>query len=181
MDTVIFYSAILLLLAAIAAGWLMTLLGLPGNWLMVASAGVYAWLSPATNSANLSWQSIVLLAVVAGLGELAEFAASFWGAKRAGGSRRAALLAIVGSLIGAVCGAFVGIPIPIVGPLLAAVLGGALGALVGAAIGEHSLGESPGQSWRVGHAAFWGRVLGTGAKIVAATIIAVAILVALIT
>ena len=180
MDYVIFYTAILLLLSAVAIGWVMTLLGLPGNWLMVAAAGLYAWLGPSAGVAGFSLGFLVALVAIAGLGELAEMAASMWGTRRAGGSRRAAVFALIGSLAGAVIGVMVGIPIPIVGPPVAAILGGALGALAGAGFGEHSRGESPEQAWRVGHAAFWGRVLGTGVKTVAATVIAVAMVVALI-
>jgi len=180
MDHVIFYTAILLLLSAAALGWVMTLLGLPGNWLMVLSAGLYVWLGPVTGNASLGWTTVAAMAAVATVGELAELATSVWGARRAGGSRRAAVFALIGSLAGAIAGAIIGVPIPILGPPLAAVLGGALGALAGAAIGEHSRGESAGQSWRVGHAAFWGRVLGTGVKTIAATVIAVAMVVGVI-
>ena len=180
MDYLIFYGAIFLLLIATAMGWVMTLLGLPGNWLMVASAALYAWLGPVGSVASLEWMAVILMAVLAAAGEAAEFAASVVGARRAGGSRRAALLALVGSMIGAVAGAIVGVPVPILGQAIAAVLGGAVGALIGAALGEHSQGETAGQSWRVGHAAFWGRVLGTGAKTLAATVIAVTILVGLV-
>ena len=94
MDYVIFYTAILLLLSAVAAGWAMTLLGLPGNWLMVVAAGLYAWLGPVSGGANLSWTLVLIVALIAGGGELAELAASVWGARRAGGSRRAAVFAL---------------------------------------------------------------------------------------
>ena len=113
-------------------------------------------------------------------GELAEFGASVWGARRAGGSRRAAVFSLIGSLIGAVAGATLGLPIPILGPPLAAVLGGAIGALASAALAEHTRGESSSQSLRVGSAAFVGRLLGTGAKTVAATVLAVVAVVALL-
>ncbi|NOY40469.1 MAG: DUF456 domain-containing protein [Planctomycetes bacterium] len=180
MDYVFFASAVFLLLSAAALGWLMTLMGLPGNWLMVSAAGLYAWLGPVEGNASLGWGIVAMMTAVAAIGELAELVTSVWGARRAGGSRRAAVFALLGSLVGAVAGAIVGIPVPIIGSPVAALLGGAVGALIGAAFGEHSRGESPGHSWRVGHAAFWGRVLGTGVKTIAATVIAVAIAVALI-
>ncbi len=49
------------------------------------------------------------------LGEAIEFAAGALGVGKLGGSKRAAALAVVGSLVGAIGGMFVGLPIPIVG------------------------------------------------------------------
>jgi len=60
------------------------------------------------------------------------------------------------------------------------VLGGATGALAGAALAERTRGETSRQSLRVGVAAFLGRLLGTGAKTLVATILAVVAMVALI-
>ncbi|MCH2221260.1 MAG: hypothetical protein MK097_13210, partial [Dechloromonas sp.] len=77
-------------------------------------------------------------------------------------------------------GAALGIPIPVVGSAIAAVLGGACGALAGAAFAEHTLGEAAGHSMRVGHAAFWGRLLGTGFKSIVASLLAVIVLGALV-
>ena len=83
-------------------------------------------------------------------------------------------------MAGALLGAAFGLPIPLVGPPLAALLGGAVGALAGAAFAEYSRGEATRQSLRVGGAAFLGRLLGTGAKTLVATILAVLSVVALI-
>lgn len=169
-----------MLVLAVAAGWAMALLGLPGNWLMVASAAAYAWFFPGEGPLSVSWATVISAVVLAILGEVAEMLASMWGAKKAGGSRRAALFSIFGSFVGAIAGAAFGIPIPVIGSAIAAVLGGALGALIGAAVAEKTKGESSQQSLRVGHAAFWGRLLGTGAKTFVATILAVLILVDLV-
>ncbi len=158
---------------------MLTLMGLPGNWLMVFSAVLYAWLGPTTGTLQIGWWAVLAVTALAVVGELAELAASVWGARRAGGSRRAAISSLFGSMAGAVVGALLGIPIPLIGSPIAALLGGALGALAGAAAAEHSLGETPGRSLRVGHAAFWGRILGTGAKGVAGTMIAAMLLVGL--
>ena len=84
------------------------------------------------------------------------------------------------SVAGAVLGAMLGLPIPVIGPPLAALLGGAAGALAGAALAELTRGETSSQSLRVGGAAFLGRLLGTGAKTLIATVLAVLAVVALI-
>jgi len=167
--------AVAALLMAVVAGWALTLLGMPGNWLAVAAASLYAWLGPSEGVLQIGWGTVAALVVLAAAGEIAELVASVWGAQRAGGSRRAALFSIFGSFVGAIVGATLGIPIPLIGSAVAAVLGGAVGALAGAALGEQSRGEALGRSLRVGHAAFWGRLLGTAAKSAVATTLALAI------
>ena len=169
----------ILLVALVLLGWTLTLFGLPGNWLMLAAAAGYAWLGPVEGDMPITWTTVLVIAVLCAVGELAEFLAGMWGARRAGGSRRAAVFALLGSLAGAIGGGILGVPIPVVGTAVGAVLGGAFGAFAGAGLAEMSRGESDGKSWRVGHAAFWGRLLGTGAKTLVATIIAVMTVVAL--
>jgi len=180
MDYFLLATAITLLTAAMATGWGLTLMGLPGNWLMVAATALYAWLAPTVGSTQIAWSTTLAMFALAAGGEIAELAAGVWGARRAGGSRRAAVFSLIGSMVGALLGASLGLPIPLVGPPLAALSGGALGALAGAVFAEASRGEAPRQSLRVGGAAFLGRLLGTGAKTVVATILAVIMVVALI-
>jgi uncharacterized protein YqgC (DUF456 family) len=152
--------------------WLLNLVGLPGNWLIAAATAVYAWLMPGDSRVAIGWPVVVVIAGLAVVGELAELAAGAAGVRRAGGSRRAALLALAGSVAGGIIGAIVGVPIPVVGPLVAAVLFGAGGALVGAMLGEHTRGRPVHMSWHVGTAAFRGRLWGTLAKAVIGAIMA---------
>lgn len=180
MSEVLPYLWVILLIGATVVGWALTLVGLPGNWLMVLGAAGYVWLGPSAGVMQVTWATVVALAVLATVGELAEFFAGMWGAKRAGGSRRAAIFALIGALLGAIAGGIVGVPIPVVGPPIAAVMGGALGALVGAGLAERSRGENTAKSWQVGQAAFWGRLLGTGIKSIIATVMAAVIAVALV-
>ena len=118
------------------------------------------------------------MVVLAALGELLEFLAGALGVTKAGGSRRGAILALVGSLAGGIVGLFVGLPIPVVGPIVGAMLLAGAGAFAGAVLGEQWKGRSFDDSWRIGKAAFWGRLLGTvvktaiGAVMVGATIVA---------
>lgn len=173
--------AISLLLATIAIGWALTLVAMPGTWLMVGGATLYAWLGPQAGVIQLHWQSVIAMLVVATVGEVAESLAGVVGAHRAGGSRRSAVYSLIGSIIGAIGGATIGIPIPLIGSAIGAVLGGAVGAFAGAAYAEHTLGETANQSMKVAQAAFWGRLLGTGAKTLAGSVIAAIVLVAICT
>jgi uncharacterized protein len=179
MDYAYQITAILILLFATGIGWVLTLIAMPGNWLIVAVAAVYAWLGPQSGATQLEWRTVAVLLVLAIVGEILEFFAGVVGARRAGGSRRAAIYSLVGSFGGAIAGATAGIPIPVLGSAIGAVFGGALGAFGGAAFAEYSLGVHAHQSMKVGQAAFWGRLLGTGAKTVVASVMAIVTVVAI--
>jgi uncharacterized protein YqgC (DUF456 family) len=154
----------LLFVLAVLAFWSLNLLGLPGNWLIVAATALYVWLAPGPERGAASWTALAVVAGLAVIGEIVEFGASASGVKRVGGSRRGAVLALGGSVVGATAGLFVGLPVPVIGPVIAAVLFAGLGALSGAMLGELTAGRSFAASWRVGRAAFWGRLFGTLAK-----------------
>jgi uncharacterized protein YqgC (DUF456 family) len=168
-------------LAVVAmVGWLTQLVGLPGNWIIVVAAALYAWLFPGDSRLALSWSTVAALALLAVVGEVVEFVAGAMGVTKAGGSRRGAVMALAGSLVGGVIGLFVGVPIPVVGSLAAAILFGGLGALVGAFIGESWKGQDFDTSLQIGRAAFVGRVLGTLGKLIVGAVMLVVLLAALV-
>ena len=146
-------------------GWLLNLISLPGNWMAVALVVGYVWLGPQEGPAEIGYWVAGTVFGLALVGELVEFVAGASGASRAGASRRSTIYAVIGSMIGALVGGVIGVPVPIIGPLIAALLFGSLGATAGAMYGEWSDGKSWQESWVVGHAAFWGRLLGTFGKI----------------
>jgi uncharacterized protein YqgC (DUF456 family) len=161
---------------AVLAFWFTNLLGMPGNWLIVAASALYAWLIPDDSRAALSWEVVGVVAGLAVLGELVELIASAAGVKKVGGSKRGAILALLGSVGGAITGMIVGVPIPVIGSLVAAVLFAGVGAMLGAMLGETWKGRTADESWEVGKAAFWGRLLGTFAKtMIGALMVGVAI------
>ena len=171
------YLFALLLLLVLLACWAVTLVGAPGNWLMVAFAAVYAWLMPGGASTAIGWKTIAAVAVLAALGELVELLAGAAETARAGGTRRGAMLALLGALGGGVVGLLVGIPVPLIGSAIAALLFAALGAMTGAILGEVWAGRKLGASWHVGRAAFRGRLVGTlGKMILGAAIFAVVVI-----
>ncbi len=172
--------AALVLVVAVFIGWFAQLVGLAGNWLIVAAAAAYAWLMPSEGRAGIDGTTVLALALLATAGEVAELAAGAMGVAKVGGSRRGVVLAVFGSIVGSIVGLFVGIPIPLVGSLVAAVFFGGAGALVGAVVGEIWKGRDFDSSIEVGMAAFVGRMLGTLAKLVVGTIMAVVTLAALV-
>lgn len=160
--------ALLLSLVALSA-WMANVLGLPGNWVIVALAFGCTLAVPDSRFWNLGWGLTVTIMVVAVVGELLEFAASAVGASRLGGSKRGVALSILGSIIGAIAGLFFGSAIPIVGNVIASLLLGASGAFAGAMLGERWAGKDWNDSIEIGSAAFWGRLLGTVGKAVCGT------------
>lgn len=173
------YVGLALVLVALPVGWVLTLAGMPGNWLIVGSVALYAWLVPeAAGRIDIGWPTVVALALLAATGEALEFFTGAWGARQAGGSRRSAVLAIVGSIVGAILGGMVGLPVPVVGSLVGIVLGSCLGALVGGVLGETWKGRTLDQSLQVGQGAFVGRFLGTLAKILVSSAMVATTLVA---
>lgn len=169
--------ALLLLLGAFFC-WALNIAGLPGNWMVVGLAALYAYLVADGSRVDVGWPVVIVLLVLALVGELIEFAAGAVGATRAGGSKRGAALSLLGSLLGGLAGMFVGaaIPIPVIGPVIGALFFASLGALVGAVLGEKWKGRDLEESLRIGNVAFWSRLAGTLGKIgVGAVMIAVLI------
>ncbi len=138
---------------------LLTLLGLPGNWLMLMGAGVLAWVYWDERAIGVT--TLIVLAVLALLGEVLEFVTGAAGSRKAGGSIWAAVLAIVGGIVGGVVGTFA-LPIPVVGTVIGACLGSAFFAV----IGELMVGRDLNTSLLTGRGAFVGRLWGTIAKVV---------------
>lgn len=158
---------IVLVLAAIAC-WFANVFTLPGNWLIIGLAALFAWLLPADEyGRGFGWITVIVLALIAVLGEVIEFAAGAAGAAKHGASRRALLLSIVGAAVGSITGAAVGIPVPIIGPLVAAVGGGAAGAFGGAYLGEVWKGKLHPERTAVSTGALMGRLFGTIGKLAA--------------
>jgi uncharacterized protein len=171
----VYYLCAVILLVAMFAAWLANAFALPGNWLMVALAALFAFWFPVSEGHGIHWLTVGVAAMLALVGEVVEVAAGAAGAKRSGASRRAMLLAVVGTMIGSLMGAFVTVPVPIVGPMIGAIGGGALGAFGGAYVGEAALGRSTEQSLAVGQGALVGRLLGTAAKVLIGVILFVVI------
>ncbi len=150
--------------------WLaLDLLGLPGNWLMVAGTLLVAWLQPDMFSV---W-TLVAVCGVAAVGEALELFSGAYGARRGGAGRPGSAGALLGGFIGAFLGTFL-IPIP----LLGSVIGACAGACLGALALEWGGGRDFGGSLRAGVGAGAGRALGTLVKLAAGVVIWLVIAVA---
>ena len=145
---------LLILAAVIILSLILIVLGLPGLWIMVATAVVYNMIVPGD---PIGWVSLIAVAVLALIAELLEFTMIGRYARKYGGSRRAGWGAIIGGMIGAV----VGFPVPIVGP----VIGAFVGSFVGALVAELTGGATATDATRVAKGALIGRVVSTMLKI----------------
>ncbi|UCG16859.1 MAG: DUF456 domain-containing protein [Phycisphaerales bacterium] len=150
------------LVVACLAGVLLAVVQLPGTWLILAVAIAYSWLG---DWDRLTPTVLCVLAGMAVIGELVEFAASALVVRRAGASRRASWYALGGGFIGM----FVfSLPLPVIGT----VAGGVIGCFVGAVIGEMTVRDDMMGAARVGLLAAAGRALGTVGKLLVAVAMA---------
>jgi uncharacterized protein YqgC (DUF456 family) len=147
----------LLLVTVQFVGLALTLLTLPGLWLMVAAAAVYSWL---TGGAYLGVYVLAALLAMALAAEFLEFIAGSYGARAAGGSKRSMLGAAVGAILGAIFLSFL-IPVPVLGTLV----GVCVGAFLGAAGAQVTKQGDVAHSVQVGVGAAKGRFLGVVIKL----------------
>lgn len=136
--------------ALIVAGLAGTVLpALPGTALILAGVVLGAWID---DFSRVGPWAVGLVALLALLSWVLDYAAGLMGAQRAGASRQA----LVGAALGTVAGLFMGL----VGVLFMP--------LVGAAIGEYLAGRDQHRAIRVGTATWLGLMAGLIAKVVLA-------------
>jgi uncharacterized protein YqgC (DUF456 family) len=139
--------------------WLFTtVLGLPGNWLMVLTTALVAWWQ--WEAAMFSPWTLLAVILLATGGELVDVVAGAVMAKRAGGTGRGALGAILGGVAGGLVGTAM-LPVPLFGTIL----GVCAGAFIGAAVLEAASGQPIALSLRSGRGAAVGYGLGYLAKL----------------
>ena len=154
--------------------------GAPGNWIMLGFASFYSWLMPNESPYDFGLIVIIMVLLLATIGEVLEFFTGAISTKKAGGTKRGMWFSVIGSIFGSVAGIFVGIPIPVVGSLIAALLFSGVGALLGAYYGEKVEGKNSKDAWKVGVSSFTGRILGSLFKIICGFIALICISVAMV-
>ena len=147
----------LILFIVLIAGWLMTIVTLPGLWLMAGALAAFGLITGWDR--YVGWHSVIAMLVLAGIAEVIELGAGAAGSKVGGGRRRGMIGALIGGVVGAICLTGL-VPIPVVGTII----GVCLGTFLGAAIAELS-DRGVGHSMRVGAGAAGGRLAGILAKL----------------
>ena len=148
------YASLMVLLNVV---WLLiSLIGVPGNWLMIGAAAGLTWLYHGERAVfhTYTFVAVVAMAVV---GEIVELAAGAVGARKFGGTAWSS----VGALFGGVLGAIVG---SILLPVIGTIGGAAIGAFSGAAGMEMASGRTRDESVRAGKGAALGHVTGNLSK-----------------
>jgi uncharacterized protein len=138
---------------------LLTPLGVPGLWIMVAVLGVGVW------AGEVGWLVLGVAAVLAAAGEFVEYLIVERMNVRYGGSR----LAFWGAIAGGIIGVLVGLPVPVIGSVVA----GFLGSFAGAAAATLYETRKVEAAARVGWGTLLGRMWAAAAKVAAGTIILV--------
>jgi len=162
MITLYALLVVFVLLNTAALGLVM--IGLPGNWVMVALTwGLAFW---QWDRQLFGWPILIAVIVLAGIGELMEFLAGAVVVRKTGGSRKAAVGAILGAMIFGVVGTVM-IPIPVIG----SILGACIGAFLGAMAMEYTGGQAVDKSIRTGVGAGIGHFIGINMKLIAGAII----------
>jgi hypothetical protein len=152
---VIHVLLLVLLHAAVLAGILAIVLGLSGNFILVALGLLVAWLGKFAHLSVGLWVALLALAVV---GEIVEAFLGVAAARTFGATR----WGMIGTFLGGVAGAALGtLWIPVLGSLAGAVLG----AFAGAFVGERLAGSGARASARAGAGAFLGRAAATVFKV----------------
>lgn len=136
--------------------WLLLVpMAIPGNWLIVISTALFAWWQ--RGQGVFSIYTLIVITILAFLGEVVEFLAGAGGAKKAGAGWLGAIAAIFGAILGGIIGT-------IVLPLLGTIIGACLGAGAAAAIMELVTGKEPDASIRTGFGASIGYLIGSLTK-----------------
>lgn len=151
------YATLMVLLNGV---WLLiSLAGLPGNWLMIGSATLL-WYVYRGDRDVFHWGTFVAVIAIAAVGEIIELCAGAMGARKFGGTWYGSVGALAGGLIGAVAGTIFLAFIPIIGTIAGAVGG----AFLGATTMEMLSGRQRDESIKAGQGAALGHVTGNLTK-----------------
>jgi len=134
---------------------LLDLLGLFGNWIILAAVGAAAAIS---GFDHFGGYTLAYLFVFAGVGELLEALAAGLGAAKYGGGKGAIAAALVGTLVGAILGT------PVF-PILGTIAGACAGAFVFATLYEYLVSKRGLETaTKIGFGAALGKICGLFAK-----------------
>ena len=112
----------------------------------------------------MTWNIVIVLLVLAVIGEVIEFAAGAAGAAKQGASRRAIALSMVGAIVGSILGLSIGVPIPRRRLARHGDLRRRGRRIRGAYLGEAWKGRDEPARTAAGRGAFFGRIWGTIGK-----------------
>ena len=146
------------------------LLGLPGTWLLAGDAFLLRWVE---GPDLIDYQTVIILGLMALLGEALEFLTAIQGARSGPTVRGAATASIVGAFGGGLAGA------PVMFGL-GAIPGMAIGALLAVFAVALIGGATPGAAFETALGAMTGRIKGTALKMIVAVAMVAVIIISLV-
>lgn len=158
MVTAALGMAVILLGIILLAVCLLQIVGLPGNWIVLAIVVLWKLVGPDATTVDVTWFFILAAAIIAGIGEIMEWLAQIKLGGKFGSSAKGNWGGIIGSFIGAI----------ILLPLFfgfGAILGALAGAYAGCFIVEFICKRRLYQAHKAAWGAFVGRFLGMGLKL----------------
>ncbi len=148
-------AAIVVLILLCLTGVVITVVRLPGTFLILLAAIGYSWWHE-WERITLVW--LLVLGGIALLGEVVDLLASLVTTRRAGGSRQAAWGGLIGAILGMI---FLTVPMPLIGTFFGAIAG----CFIGAAVAEILVHNRVGHGARVGIFSAIGFAIGAATKI----------------
>jgi uncharacterized protein YqgC (DUF456 family) len=154
MEAIAVKSGLIVLYLFLFSCLALTVLGLAGNWVLVAIALVLKL----TGVGEITWGWWLVMLGLAVVGEALESLLGLVVVAKKGGTRWGVIGSFIGGIVGAILGAGV---LPPVGSLVFAFVG----AFGGAAIGEYWRAQKADEALRVGFWSFVGRAAAAMAKV----------------
>lgn len=155
MQIVLYKVLLVLFYIYLLVALTLNIAGIPGNWVLVATAAVVALIP---GFGDLTWVWFVVILGLALLGEAIESLLGLVVVARKGGSR----WGVVGSFLGGIVGVIAGSALA---PPFGGVVLGFVGAFAGAVTGEYMREQRSDRAVRVGLWAFVGRSMAIMGKI----------------
>ena len=155
MPLVLQKTLLVLFYTGLSLALLSTIVGLPGNWILVAAALV---IGLSTGFTEMTVTSVLLCAGLAVLAELIESGLGVAIVAKRGGSK----LGVAGSIVGGFAGVVLG---GALSPPIGSVLLGFVGAFLGAVLGEMLRQPDLNAALRIGFWSFVGRTAAVAAKL----------------
>jgi uncharacterized protein YqgC (DUF456 family) len=150
----------------ILGGVIMTMVGLPGNILIVLIGLAYGYYD---GFEHVDYVALGIIVSVFIISEVIEFWAGLIGAKKEKASKRAVLAAFAGTLLGGIWGTAI---LPLVG----SIIGAFLGAFIITALAEYTKTKDKEQAKRVAKGVLKGQILGMIVKATAAVGMAITLI-----
>lgn len=96
------YFLAVLIITFLILAVLLQVISLPGNWVAIILIVIWKFIGPSSTTIELTWPFVMLLAGIAAVGELLEWAIQMFAGRQYGSSTSGSIAGIIGSIIGAI-------------------------------------------------------------------------------